>query len=58
MSKPKVQAAPAPPQPEAPAAKVLLGAEDTPIAAVKKRTAQRSSLRFLSEPTPGVGVQL
>jgi hypothetical protein len=53
-------APPPPPRPDAPAAKTLLGSEDSPISAAKKRAAQRSSLTatYLTAPTPGVGVQL
>lgn len=59
MSKPKTPPAPTPPQPDAPAAKAIFGAEDSPVDTVKKRTAQRQSLRaqYLTAP-PGVGVNL
>jgi hypothetical protein len=60
MSKPKTPAPAAPPQPDAPAAKAIFGAEDTPADAVKKRNTNRNNLRaaFLTAPTPGVGIQL
>lgn len=59
MSKPKIAPPLPPPQPDAPAAKVITGAEDSPVAAAKRTTAQRTSLRaqYLTAPA-GVGVSL
>jgi len=58
MSSPKPPAAPPPPRPDAPAAKTLLGAEDTPVEAVKKRKANNQALRASYLTAPGVGVQV
>jgi hypothetical protein len=61
MSKPKIPAAPPPPQPEAQGAKGIFGADDTPNQAVKRKATNTNALRatFLQDPVaPGVGVQL
>lgn len=60
MSSPKTPAPPPPPRPDPPAAKTLLGAEDSPADAVKKRKTNAAALRaqYLTAPEPGVGVQV
>lgn len=59
MSSPKPPPSPPPPQPDAPAAKALVGQEDSPAAAVKKRNRTVNELRaqYLTAPS-GVGVQV
>lgn len=61
MSSPKKQDPVAPPQPDAPAAKTIMGSEDTPAQAVEKRKNSRRNLlaTYLSEAAPsGVGVNV
>lgn len=59
MSSPKAPAPVPPPQPDPPAAKAILGTEDSPVAAAQKQLSQRKSLRaqYLTA-APGVGVSL
>lgn len=60
MGSPKKSDPPPPPQPDAPAAKTLLGAEDSPAQAVKKRKTNANALKaaYLTAPASGVGVQI
>lgn len=60
MSSPKTPAPPPPPRPDAPAAKVLVGPEDSPVDAAKKKAQMANGLRaqYLTASPASVGIQL
>ncbi|WP_156437418.1 MULTISPECIES: hypothetical protein [Burkholderia] len=60
MSKPNIPKAPDPPQPDAPAARLIQPVEDSPVSSAKNKASMRRYLTVGSSPDAprGVGVQL
>ncbi|MBF3417175.1 hypothetical protein [Burkholderia ubonensis] len=58
MSKPDIPKTPDPPQPDAPAAKLIQPLEDSPTQAVRRKTQMRQYLTAPASNQSGVGVQL
>jgi len=58
MSKPDIPKTPDPPQPDAPAAKLIQPLEDSPAQSARRKTQMRQYLTAPASTPSGVGVQL